>query len=134
MTTPQRSVSPIASTKEGVKLSKRREAEGATAASSLNPWRAIGSDLPIGSPRFQEIAEHYFASRNGNPISDAMERAIQRANKVGVKVPPKFFEAKRIVERREAEALPAPEEIHFLPERPFQNRVSNEGTPCQTKS
>jgi hypothetical protein len=75
---------------------------------SPNPWKLLGSDLPMGSPRFQEIAEHFFATRNGNPLSDAMERAIQLANKRGVKVPPRFFEAKRGVERREAEELAAP--------------------------
>jgi len=65
----------------------------------------------MGSPRFQKIFEHYFAARNGNLLSDAMERAIQRANKEGVKVPPKFFEAKRGVERREAEEFAAPGEV-----------------------
>lgn len=68
-------------------------------------WKVLGSDLPMGSLRFQKLFEHYFATRNGNPLSDAMERAIQRANKEGVKVPPQFFEAKRVVERREAEEL-----------------------------
>lgn len=63
-----------------------------------------------GSPRFQTIFEHYYATRNGNPLSEAMERAIQRANKIGVKVPPQFFESKRTVERREAEELASPAE------------------------
>jgi hypothetical protein len=83
------------------------------APDSLNPWKVLGSDLPMGSPGFQKIFEHYFATRNGNPLSDAMERAIQSANKRGIKVPPKFFEAKRTVERREVEACAAP-----APERP----------------
>lgn len=77
-------------------------------ASSLEtpaPWKALGSDLPMGVPRFQEIFEHYFATRNGNPLSDAMERAIQRSNKEGIKVPKPFFEAKRIVEARETKEL-----------------------------
>lgn len=73
----------------------------------LNPWKALGSDLPMGSPRFQKVFEHYFVTRNGNLLSDAMERTIQAANKRGVKVPPPFFDAKREVERREAEATPA---------------------------
>jgi hypothetical protein len=72
---------------------------------TLNPWKVVGSDLPLGSPRFQKIFEHYFATRNGNPLSDAMERAIQLANKQGVKVPKPFYDAKRTVERREAEEL-----------------------------
>lgn len=87
----------------------------------LNPWKLLGSDLPMGSPRFQKIFEHFGATRNGNSLSDAMERAIQSANKRGVKVPPKFFEAKRTVERREVEesAAPATErpELEELPWR-----------------
>ena len=75
----------------------------------------------MGSPRFQRIFEHFGATRNGNSLSDAMERAIQSANKRGVKVPPKFFEAKRTVERREVEesAAPATErpELEELPWR-----------------
>jgi len=108
MSKPHRHVTPVTSTKEGVKLSKRSEAEGAAAPDSLNPWKILGSDLPMGSPRFQGIFEHYFATRNGNPLSDAMERAIVSANKRGVKVPPPFFDAKRTVERREAEELGSP--------------------------
>ena len=88
---------------------------------SPNPWKLLGSDLPMGSPRFQRIFEHFGATRNGNSLSDAMERAIQSANKRGVKVPPKFFEAKRTVERREVEesAAPATErpELEELPWR-----------------
>jgi hypothetical protein len=94
-------VSPVSSTKPPLKLSKRSEAEGAAAVDSLNPWRILGNDLPMGSPKFQAIFEHYFATRNGEPLSEAMERAIQRANKTGAKVPPQFFDAKRTVERAE---------------------------------
>jgi hypothetical protein len=65
----------------------------------------------MGSPKFQRIVEHFFATRNGNPLSDAMERAIQLANKRGVKVPPPFFDAKRVIERREAEEVSAPSEV-----------------------
>jgi hypothetical protein len=78
---------------------------------SLNPWKLLGSDLPMGSPKFQRIVEHFFATRNGNPLSDAMERAIQLANKRGVKVPPPFFDAKRVIERREAQEVSAPSEV-----------------------
>ena len=82
--------------------------EPAAGSNTLDPWKVIGSDLPMGSARFQKIFEHYFATRNGEPLSEAMERAIQRANKTGVKVPPQFFDAKRVVERREAEELASP--------------------------
>jgi hypothetical protein len=100
-----RLLTPPESTKEEAKLSKRREVVGATAPDSSNPWKVLGSDLPMGSPKFQKIFEHYFATRNGNPVSDAMERAIQLANKQGVRVPKPFFDAKRTIERREAEEL-----------------------------
>jgi uncharacterized protein YdaU (DUF1376 family) len=75
------------------------------APDSFNPWKVLGSDLSMGCPRFQKLYEHYFAARSGNPLSDAMERTIQAANGRGIKVPPPFFDAKRIVERREAEEL-----------------------------
>jgi hypothetical protein len=90
----------------------------------LNPWKVLGSDLPMGSPRFQKIFEHYYATRNGNSLSDAMERAIQRANKTGARVPPPFFDAKRAVERREAEELtsPADTERPELEELPWGKR------------
>jgi hypothetical protein len=91
-----------------VDAAKDAAVRAAAAYDSLNAWQILGSDLPMGSPKFQKIFEHYFATRNGNPLSDAMERAIQAANKRHVSVPPKFFEAKRIVERREAEELAAP--------------------------
>ncbi len=114
MTPPHRSVSPVPSTKLPLKLSKRREAEGAAAIDSLNPWRISENDLPMGGPKFQAIFEHYFATRNDEPLSEAMERAIQRANKTGVKVPPQFFDAKRTVERAEV----AEAESLMVSERP----------------
>jgi len=88
--------------------------EPAAASNILDPWKVVGSDLPMGSARFQKIFEHYFATRNGEPLSEAMERAIQRANKTGVKVPPPFFDAKRAVERREAEELASPADAERL--------------------
>lgn len=99
--TPDKNVRP----NKSKQLSKQKEevVGAATAPDSLSPWKVLGSNLPMGSPRFQQIFEHYFATRNGNTLSDAMERAIQTANKRGVGVPPKFFEAKRTVERREAD-------------------------------
>lgn len=88
--------------------------EPAAVSNTLCPWKVVGSDLPMGSARFQKIFEHYFATRNGNLLSEAMERAIQRANKTGVGVPPKFYEAKRVVERREAEELASPADAERL--------------------
>lgn len=79
-----------------------------SAPDPLNPWKVLGSDLPMGSLKFQKLFEHYAGTRNRNPLSEAMERTIQMANKQGVKVPPPFFEAKREVERHETEELAAP--------------------------
>jgi hypothetical protein len=62
----------------------------------------------MGGPRFQKIFEDCYATRNGNPLSGAMERTIQMAQKQGVKIPPPFFEAKRRVEHREAEEHSVP--------------------------
>jgi hypothetical protein len=87
---------------EGVEVTKKP-----AAAYSLNPWKAIGMDLPMGNPKFQKIFEHYFVTRNGNPLSDAMERTIQMANKEEVTVPGPFFGVKRKVERLEKEELAA---------------------------
>jgi hypothetical protein len=98
--------------KEGAEFEQKHLRSGIAAAvfDSLDPWKVLGSDLPMGSPGFQKIFEHYYATRNGNLLSDAMERAIQLASKRGVKVPPPFFDAKRTVERREAEELASPAE------------------------
>jgi hypothetical protein len=114
--------------KEGTEFEQKHLGSGvaaaATASDTLNPWKVLGSDLPMGSPKFQAIFQHYFATRNGNPLSDAMERAIQKANKEKVKVPPQFFEAKRSVERREAEELAsyADSERPELEDLPWVNR------------
>lgn len=110
--------------KKAVEVIEGVEAPKMPAADDLpNPWKALKSDLPMGSPRFQKIFEHYATTRRGNPLSEAMERTIQMANKVGVKVPPPFFEAKREVERRELKdpATPAAGEIPVLEAEPWAN-------------
>lgn len=85
-----------------------RTGEPTAAADSPTIWKLLGSDLPMGSLGFQKLFEHYAATRNGNPMSEAMERTIQASSKRGVKVPPPFYEAKRRVERREAGEFAAP--------------------------
>lgn len=70
-------------------------AEDAAAA-----WKAIGTER-LGTPRFRAKWEFLFAHRNGNPLSDAMERCIVGCQGAGVKVPPPFFDAKRRVEASE---------------------------------
>jgi hypothetical protein len=82
--------------------SRETQQEKTAAPESLIAWRAIGSNLPMGTAGFQKIHEHYFGARNGDRISDAMERTIQAANKRAVKVPPPYFEKKRAVERQES--------------------------------
>lgn len=99
--------------KEDAAVTQQKDAAGgATAAPSV--WKQIGSGLPMGGVRFQKIVEHYLAMRGENPLSDAMERAIQQANKVGVKVPPPFFDAKRLVEQRKTGELAGP--VAAIPE------------------
>lgn len=108
--------------KEDSAVDTTGDAAGSAApVDSYNPWRLLGSELPMGTPRFQEIAEHFLATRNGNLLSDAMERAIQAANRRGVPVPKPFFNAKRAVERREsAELTPADEDdVLELEDRPW---------------
>jgi hypothetical protein len=102
--------------------SKETQQEAAAALDPVTLWRVLGGDLPMGSTRFQKIAEHYFATRNDEPLSEAMERTIQRANKTDVGVPPKFYEAKRAVERREAEELASPADVAELEELPWARR------------
>jgi len=109
--------------KEDAAVTQQEDAAVAAApfTGDLNPWKVLGRDLPMGSSRFQKLFEHFFVTRNGNPLSEAMERAIQMANKQGVKVPPPFFEAKREVERREKEELadPAGADIPVLEGEPW---------------
>lgn len=88
------------------------------AAPTEECWKAIGENLPLGTVRFQAIWSFLFAHKNGEPLSQAMERAIQRALAAGVSVPKPFYTAKRRVEERETrqpEAEPirtlTPEEI-----------------------
>jgi hypothetical protein len=102
-----------------VHSSKKTQQKESPASASLDPWKALKSDFPMGCPRFQKIFEHYFATRNGNPLSDAMERTIQAANKRGVKVPPPFFDAKRAVERCEVDELAPVAEIPELEAAPW---------------
>lgn len=76
-------------------------AEKTTAATHANPWNLLGTGVPMGSSKLQKLFQHYASTRNGNPLSEAMERTILEANNLGVRVPPPFFDAKREVERQE---------------------------------
>jgi hypothetical protein len=92
-----------------------------TATASPNPWGLLGRDLPMGSPQFQSIFETQCSTRREDRMSDLMERTIQVANKCNVKVPRPFFEAKRVVERKEAEepTVPKVPEIPLLEAEPW---------------
>lgn len=96
--------------------------EAASPLNTLNPWKRLGSGLPMGSPGFQKIFEHYAATRNGNSLSEAMERAIQASQKRGIKVPPPFFDAKRVIEQREIDESVTVTERPELEELPWQTR------------
>lgn len=72
------------------------------AAATSECWKAIGEKLPLGTKPFQEIWEFLFSHKNGEPLSEAMERAILRAQSNGATVPRPFYEAKRRIETQEA--------------------------------
>jgi len=111
----KRPVSPSHLADLSVKNGRNKEdaaVDSTVDAAAAAAWKAIGSGLPMGSPKFQAIFEHYFAAQNGQPLSEVMERTILAANSRRVGVPPKFFDAKREVEKRELQTLTA------LPERP----------------
>jgi hypothetical protein len=107
---------------EKMYIERNREAKAAAASSApLNPWKALGTDLPMGVPRFQALWGHYFsAAKNENPLSEAMERCIQACNRRGIRVPPPFYEAKRKVEDRER-AQPDYDEMPVLKGDPWKN-------------
>ena len=77
------------------------EAVPAAASMGNDPWKILGLSGPVGSPSFQQLCLHYLATRNGNSVSEGMERTIQACQSRGVKVSPPFFEGKRVVEKRE---------------------------------
>jgi hypothetical protein len=82
--------------KEDAAVDSAIDAAGQAATS----WRAIGTDK-LGTPRFRSRWEFLFAHRNGNPISDAMERCIVSCQESGIPVPKPFYDAKRRVEATE---------------------------------
>ncbi|MHB8499705.1 MAG: helix-turn-helix domain-containing protein [Candidatus Acidiferrales bacterium] len=77
------------------------KAEGAAAA-----WKAIGTDR-LGTPKFRVQWEFFFAHRNGNTLSDAMERCIQQCQSSTITVPKPFYDAKRAVEAVEKANAPS---------------------------
>jgi hypothetical protein len=92
-------------TKKTMQLDHPVEAEETAAANpSIEPWKAIHVEMPIGNQDFQKSWKFFFAHRNGTPLSETMERCIQAWQQKRHKVPPPFFEAKRQVEASEKQA------------------------------
>jgi len=90
-----------------------KTAEEATAA-----WRAIGTEK-LGTPRFRAKWEFLFAHRNGNAVSDAMERCIVSCQDARIPVPKPFYDAKRKVERKEeAPSQGTAGQLEYLPAMP----------------
>lgn len=75
--------------------------EEAVAATVSECWKEIGQNLPLGVLGFRRIWEFFFASKNAEPLSEAMERAIQRAQLRRIPVPRPFYDAKRAIEAGE---------------------------------
>jgi hypothetical protein len=58
---------------------------------------------PMGGIRFCEAWEHFYGEATGSELmSDVMELAIQHCQSNGIRVPPPFFAAKRLVEKQES--------------------------------
>jgi hypothetical protein len=95
-----------------------------TAVEATSAWRAIGTDK-LGTPRFRAKWEFIFAHRNGDSIADAMERCIVTCQEAGISVPKPFYDAKRIVERKEEAPSKGPaSRLEYLPAMP--------PLPCQS--
>jgi DNA-binding Lrp family transcriptional regulator len=82
-------------------------------------WRAVGTEK-LGTSRFRARWEFSFAHRNGNPVSDAMERCIVSCQQARIPVPKPFYEAKRKVERGEAPPIDQGKngQLEYLPAMP----------------
>ncbi len=70
---------------------------------SLEEWKALGTNTPIGKEIFRQAWKFIYSNRNGEPISEVMEKAIWYCNQKKISIPPHFYNLKRNVERRERE-------------------------------
>ena len=103
--------------KKTIQGQHREEAEDATAAAGFPPpgknrkvfkeaWEAIEIE-PCGSIRFCRMWEYVYAeAAGGDWLVDIMERAIQECQGSGIRVPPPFFAAKRLLEKDRVEEEP----------------------------
>ena len=71
---------------------------------SLEEWKALGTNTPIGKEIFRQTWKLTYSNRNGEPISEVMEKTIQVCAQRRILVPPHFYSLKRNVERQEREA------------------------------
>jgi DNA-binding Lrp family transcriptional regulator len=108
-TSPDKNVRP----NKSKQLEKSVEEAEKTAAA----WRAIGTDK-LGTSRFRARWEFSFAHRNGNPVSDAMERCIVSCQEARIPVPKPFYDAKRKVEKGEAPSQGTAGQLEYLPAMP----------------
>jgi hypothetical protein len=86
---------------------------GASTSEVQHLWEEIDLRFPIGTPEFQSCWKFYYNHRNGQSLSEAMERCIQNRQAKGLPVPPQFYAAKRRVEELENRA-PEREPIHTI--------------------
>jgi hypothetical protein len=63
-------------------------------------WKALGVTLPIGDPLFQFEWEEFYGQHLDRPVVEVMERFIQHRQGRAKKLPPPFYEAKRMLENR----------------------------------
>lgn len=73
---------------------------GAAAAAAFTE---IGFDNPFGQPSFQAewVTRYLEAKKNGTWLTATMEETIQACQKMGIGIPPQFYEAKHDVEKKE---------------------------------
>ncbi len=93
--------------------------EEAVATPTLEEWKAIGLERPIGPPNFQRYWKSVYVHRNGQTLSDLMEDCIQGWQATGSDerpqfVPRPFYAVKRKVEKRERQEAERSEEREMV--------------------
>lgn len=83
-----------------VDVEGEREVEDTNTAAAA--WTTLGFARPFGHKTFRELfLRRYKARGQGEWLTETMERVIQECERLKIKVPPQFYEAKRDVEKRE---------------------------------
>jgi hypothetical protein len=74
--------------------------DGESEANRLPPWRAIGVEEPFGNIGFRHQWVTTFEQRiPGETVERIMERCAVQCQDFGIRVPARFYELKRLVER-----------------------------------